>query len=226
MYTSKSDMVTALLRELILSGELRGSTTLRQRDIALRFDVSQTPVREALRRLESEGLILSDPHRGATVAESRAGAVEENYQIRAALESLGAQLAARTITADQLDRLEELNREMRAVGEDPRTYGPLNRKFHFSIYESAGSPLLLSMMRLLWRSMPDGPRVLRSHEESTRQHEALIGALRNRNGAAAADITRDHILGSAHLDPNVDIDLLLDDVAQDKRRRPDDLSRQ
>jgi DNA-binding GntR family transcriptional regulator len=200
-------MVTALLREQILSGELREAAALRQRDIAVRFGVSQTPVREALRRLESEGLVVSDAHRGATVAEARDGAVEENYQIRAALESLGARLAARTITAAQLEKLVDLNRQMRAVGEDVAAYGPLNREFHFSIYESAGSPLLLSLMRLLWQSMPNGPRVLRSHAESTRQHEALIAALRDGDGIAAADITREHILVSANLHPVVHADL-------------------
>jgi DNA-binding GntR family transcriptional regulator len=217
VYTSKSDMVTALLREQILSGELRESSALRQRDIALRFGVSQTPVREALRRLESEGLVVSDTHRGSNVAEARDGAVEENYQIRAALESLGAQLAAKTITAAQLDNLVTLNQRMQAVGEDVAAYGPLNRDFHFSIYESAGSPLLLSLMRLLWQSMPNGPRVLRSHAESTRQHQALIDALRERDGAAAADITREHILGSAHLDPDVHVEAL--DAPTGKRPR-------
>lgn len=199
MYTSKTDMVSALLREMILSGELRGSQALRQRDIALQFDVSQTPVREALRRLESEGLVVSDPHRGATVAEARAGSVEENYQIRAALESLGARLAAKSINEKQLAHLSELNEKMRAVGEGDAAYGPLNREFHFSIYESADSPLLLSLMRLLWQSMPGGPRVLRSHGESTRQHAALLAALQEGDGDAAADATREHILGSALL---------------------------
>lgn len=207
MYTSKSDMVSALLRQMILSGELRGSQALRQRDIALQFGVSQTPVREALRRLESEGLVVSDPHRGATVAESSAGAVEENYQIRSALESLGARLAAKSITEEQLVRLTELNDKMREIGEGDELYFPLNREFHFSIYESADSPLLLSLMRLLWQSMPDGPHVLRSHEESTEQHAALIFALRARDGDAAAEVTREHILGSVHLDPEFKIDL-------------------
>jgi len=199
MYTSKTDMVSAMLREMILSGELKGSQALRQRDIALQFDVSQTPVREALRRLESEGLVINDPHRGATVAESHAGGLEENYQIRAALESLGARLAARSITERQLAHLSELNDKMRAVGEADEAYAPLNREFHFFIYECADSPLLLSLMRLLWQSMPGGPRVLRSHGESTRQHDALLTALHDRDGGAAADATREHILGSVHL---------------------------
>ncbi len=199
MYTSKTDMVSALLREMILSGELKGSQALRQRDIALQFDVSQTPVREALRRLESEGLVINDPHRGATVAESSAGGLEENYQIRAALESLGARLAAKSINDKQLARLSELNDKMRAVGEADTAYAPLNREFHFFIYECADSPLLLSLMRLLWHSMPGGPRVLRSHGESTLQHDALLTALHDRDGDAAAAATREHILGAAHL---------------------------
>ena len=201
MYTSKTDMVTALLREMILSGELHGSQALRQRDIAVQFNVSQTPVREALRRLESEGIVVNDPHRGATVAESHAGSLEENYQIRGALESLGARLAAKSINERQLARLDALNEQMRAVGEADEGYAPLNREFHFSIYESADSPLLLSLMRLLWQSMPGGPRVLRSHGESTRQHDALLAALRAGDGDAAANATWEHILGAVHLAP-------------------------
>lgn len=201
LYTSKSDLVTALLREMILSGELVGSQVLRQRDIAVQFGVSQTPVREALRRLESEGLVISDPHRGATVAEAREGWVEENYQIRAALESLGARLAAKSITDEQLAELNELNRQMRAAGEDQDLYGPLNKEFHFRIYAVAGSPLLLSLMRLLWNSMPTGPHVARSHDESVEQHRALLEALSRHDGDAAEQVMRGHILGSAHLDP-------------------------
>src|SRR5258708_31365748 len=98
-YVSKTDMVAALIREQIITGELAAGEQLRQRDLAQRFQVSQTPVREALRRLESEGLVLGDTHRGFTVVEPEAGRIEENFQIRAALESLGASLAAPKIDA-------------------------------------------------------------------------------------------------------------------------------
>jgi DNA-binding GntR family transcriptional regulator len=175
---------------------------LRQRDIAVQFGVSQTPVREALRRLESEGLVVSDAHRGATVAEAREGWVEENYQIRAALESLGARLAAQSITDKQLAELVELNERMKVAGEDQGVYGPLNKEFHFRIYAVAGSPLLLSLMRLLWNSMPTGPHVARSHDDSVAQHQALLDALCRHDGDAADQLMRDHILGSAHLDPD------------------------
>ena len=96
-YVSKTDMVAALIRELLMTGELGPGEQLRQRDLAQRFGVSQTPVREAMRRLESEGLLSCDTHRGFTVVVADLGRVEENFRIRAALESLGASLAARKV---------------------------------------------------------------------------------------------------------------------------------
>jgi len=200
MYTSKTDLVAAMLRELIMTGEFPPGAPLRQRDLAARLGVSPTPVREALRRLESEGLVHCDVHRGSTVAEAEAGPTEENYRIRAALESLGAQMAADQITAGELATLEEMNTRMSKMSDDDPGYGELNRRFHFAIYEAAKSPLLLSLMRLLWQSLPEGPKVVRTHAESAEQHDALLGALRRGDGAEAARITRAHIEGSAHLD--------------------------
>lgn len=198
-YSSKSDIVCAMLRELIISGELAPSEPLRQRDLATRFGVSQTPVREALRRLDAEGLVVNDPHRGATVTESRSGAVEDNAQIRAALESLGARLAARAVSDEQLSNLRLLNDEMRTPDGD-MNYGNLNREFHFAIYQAAASPMLLSIMRLVWQAMPDGPKVSRTHAESISQHAGIIEALAVRDENLAAEKTREHILGSAHLE--------------------------
>ena len=117
-YVSKTDLVAALIRELVITGELPAGEQLRQRDLAQRFGVSQTPVREAMRRLESEGLLVCDTHRGFTVAAPELGPVQENFQIRAALESLGASLAARKIDAADLARLHGLNDQMRALPDD------------------------------------------------------------------------------------------------------------
>jgi DNA-binding GntR family transcriptional regulator len=195
-YVSKTDMVAALIREQIITGELAAGEQLRQRDLAQRFQVSQTPVREAMRRLESEGLVIGDTHRGFTVVEPDDGPVEENFQIRAALESLGASLAARKIDAAGLARLEELNDQMRAMAEDDPRYATLNREFHFSVYEYARSPLLLSLMRLLWASLHGGPQVARTHAESARQHDEILAALRAADPAAAAAGTYRHIMGS------------------------------
>lgn len=205
-YSSKSDIVGAMLRELIISGELAASEPLRQRDLAARFGVSQTPVREALRRLESEGLVINDPHRGATVAASRNGMVHDNSLLRATLEPLGARLAAEAVTEEQLVRLHELNDAMLASQEDHARFSALNREFHFAIYEAASSPMLLSMMRLLWQAMPEGPKVTRPHAESAAQHQELIDALTARDPERAAEITRVHILSTRHLDDEITTD--------------------
>src|SRR6202011_6310505 len=102
------------------------------------------------------------------------GPVEENFRVRAALESLGASLAARKIDAAGLDRLRALNDQMRGLADDNPGYAELNREFHFTVYEYARSPLLLSLMRLLWASLHGGPRVSRTHAESARQHDEIL----------------------------------------------------
>ena len=195
-YVSKTDMVTALIRELLMTGELGPGEQLRQRDLAQRFGVSQTQVREAMRRLESEGLLSCDTHRGFTVVVADLGRVEENFRIRAALESLGASLAARKVDPAGLGRLRELNEQMRTLADGDPRYVELNREFHFTVYEYAHSPLLLSLMRLLWASLHGGPRVTRTHAESARQHDQILAALAGGDAGAASARTYQHIMGA------------------------------
>jgi DNA-binding GntR family transcriptional regulator len=196
-FQSKSDAVTAALREAIFTGELEAGTPLRQREIAAQFGVSPTPVREALWRLESEGLLDYDLHRGATVVQGSFGPSEENYRIRAALESLAARLAAERISDEDLEDLTELHEAIASRRSKDPEVTELNRRFHFRIYEAARSTMLLALLRLLWRSFPDGPQVVRPLSESVSQHEALLEALRARDPDAAERITREHILGAA-----------------------------
>jgi DNA-binding GntR family transcriptional regulator len=195
-YVSKSDMVTDALRELITDRQLPPGTPLRQRDLAEQFDVSYTPVREALRRLESEGLVVTDVHRGATVARAESEEIEENYRILAALEALAGTLAAAKMTNDDLTEIEDLYRQVANCHPDDGRLAELNRQFHFRIYECARSPMMLLLLRLLWRSFPHGPQAGRPHRESVRQHAQLVKALRRRNEEEVAAIIQDHVLGS------------------------------
>jgi DNA-binding GntR family transcriptional regulator len=196
--TSKSDVVTAAIRELVISGQLAASTPLKQRDLALKFGVSPTPVREALRRLESEGLIHYDSHKGATVIATPLGPSEENFEIRAALEGLAARLAAERMAEQKLAELEALNTEMAGCGDGDHEASEINRRFHFSIYVASRSPSLLALLRLLWQSFPDGfyAHVGRSVAESVAQHASIITALRERDGARAQALTHVHVLGA------------------------------
>jgi DNA-binding GntR family transcriptional regulator len=195
-YVSKSDMVTDVLRELITDRQLSPGTPLRQRDLAEQFDVSYTPVREALRRLESEGLVVTDVHRGATVARTEPQELEDNYRILAALEALAASLAVAKMTDGDLAEIEALYRGVAACRPDDERLAELNRQFHFRIYECARSPMLLLLMRLLWRSFPDGPQAGQPHQEAVQQHAELVSALKERDEERVAAIIRDHVLGS------------------------------
>jgi DNA-binding GntR family transcriptional regulator len=195
-YVSKSDMVTDELRELITDRQLSPGTPLRQRDLAEQFDVSYTPVREALRRLESEGLVVTDVHRGATVARTESEEMEQNYQILAALETLAGTLAVSKMTDPDLTAIDTLYRQVAACHPDDSRLAELNRQFHFRIYECARSPMLLLLMRILWRSFPYGPQSGRPHQESVRQHAQLLKALKRRDKEQVAAIIQEHVLGS------------------------------
>lgn len=195
-YASKGDVVTEALREMITRGELAPGTLLKQRQLAQQFAVSPTPVREALRRLESEGLVSYDVHRGSRVASIDLEEQEENLRVLAALESLAASIAAQKVTAEDLVEIRALAETFALCDDGDFEAKERNRAFHFRIYACARSPLLLSLMRLLWRAFPRGPQAWRPHGESVEQHALLVEALGAGDADAAAAITREHVLGS------------------------------
>lgn len=195
-FSSKGEQVAKALRELILSGELPPGSPLRQRDLAERFRVSPTPVREALRRLESEGLAAYDLHKGSTVSDLHIANLQETFQIRALLEGFAAGLAAPKMTERDIAEVDQLRLALRRRNLDAQQVEALNRSFHFRIYETTNSPLLLALMRVLWQSLPGGPQVARQRAVSNREHLEIVDALRARDADAAADATRRHILGA------------------------------
>jgi DNA-binding GntR family transcriptional regulator len=184
------------LREMITRGDMEPGEPLRQRDLAALFNVSPTPVREALRRLESEGLVSSDLHRGSRVAEIADPEQEESYRILSVLESLATGMAVEKMTDGDLDDVRDRERAFAECPEDDPSAPDLNREFHFGIYECARSPLLLSLMRLLWVSFSHRRQLWRPHAESVREHRQLVDALAARDGELAEAITRQHVLGS------------------------------
>jgi DNA-binding GntR family transcriptional regulator len=202
-FQGKSDIIASLLRDMIITGEAGPDTPLRQRDLAQRFGVSPTPVREALRRLEAEGLVKYDLHRGATVVGGSFEPNEENCWVRATLEPFAARLAAGRITDEELAELDAIHAELTAGPEangsinTDAVYHDLNRRFHFGIYEAAQSPMLLALLRLLWQSFPLGPATVQTREESLACHKAILDALHDHDADAAERDTRRHILEAA-----------------------------
>lgn len=196
-FESKADYIARELRRQIFDGTLSPDTELRQRDLAAKFNVSPTPVREALSRLHAEGYITTRLHHGATVVRSVGERRQENWRIRASLESLATELAAERATADDFDEIETLAERFRAAVEGSEDARTANVDFHFRIYEAAGSPVLLRFIEDLWRALDVAPNAFRRHERSAEQHFAILEALRARDSQRAAELTREHISETA-----------------------------
>jgi DNA-binding GntR family transcriptional regulator len=123
------EYVLKSLRDAIMDGRLSGGTHLVQSELASQLDVSITPVREALRDLATEGLVVFDPHRGALVRSLDLAEVRELYELRTALEPLMVRRIMGSISPEQLSRADDLRRQMERL-DDLSTWVELNRQFH------------------------------------------------------------------------------------------------
>jgi DNA-binding GntR family transcriptional regulator len=181
-------LVIERLREEIRSGILPPGTRLRQMQVANRFGVSSTPVREAFTALQREGLLVSSPHRGVVVFQPTVADLRETYEIRIPLEALATRLAVEHITEDDLIALHELNEQMK-TSED---YGALNREFHARIYEAARRPKLLQLISDMRDSSAAYLRVYATVAQDAPgadwldEHAAILDALQARDGEAAS----------------------------------------
>jgi len=178
------------LRWALMSGRFRPGEGISIRRLAAAFNTSMTPVREALRRLESEGGLVEGANRMLSVPRADLAALHELYNVRLALEGLATEEAADLITEAELARVERFCAAMEQAARafDVASYLENNWRFHAAIYEAARSRLLLDMIEGLWlragpmiRLVPD-----RGHfEHSMRRHWAALDALKRRDGARA-----------------------------------------
>ncbi|MER8235020.1 GntR family transcriptional regulator [Streptomyces sp. NPDC101490] len=172
------------LRRAITSGELSPGGQIRQDALAARFEVSRVPLREALKALEAEGLVVHHVHRGYFVAELSLGDLEEIYRIRELLETEAVRRAVRRLPDGIVATLEGVQRRVERAAEegDVSTMGAENRLFHFTLIEASGMPRLVRLITTLWDST-DAYRALYytqgpHRKRAVREHRAVISALR------------------------------------------------
>lgn len=170
-----TDQVQARLRDLILSGSLAPGTRIDQTELARRFGTSVIPIREALARLQSSGLVRIVPHRGVFVEELSADELVDIYGVREVLEEQAARLAADHLTDADVARLEALAHQMEMLAEagDYAAYLQLNREFHFTIYQASHRRHLLQMIKQLW-DQSERYRRLQMHLFPERARAALF----------------------------------------------------
>ncbi|MFD3569934.1 GntR family transcriptional regulator [Streptomyces sp. NPDC058667] len=179
------------LRRAITSGELRPGGQIRQDALAARFEVSRVPLREALKSLEAEGLVVHHIHRGYFVAELSLADLEEIYRIRELLETEAVRMAVRRMPEGTVDTLEGVQGEVERAADEGDVPGmaAANRLFHFTLIEASGMPRLVRLIATLWDST-DAYRSLYYTEDphrkqAVREHRAVISALRHGDEEAA-----------------------------------------
>jgi DNA-binding GntR family transcriptional regulator len=184
------------LLDEIRNGSLSPGARLRETDLAERFGISRTPVREAIRQLEADGLVVHLARQGATVRSLDHAEVVELYEMRAVLEGTAARLAARAASDIELAEFAELNEALSQAPAGPQAR-EVNRQFHRMLLEAARNRFLLKSMSALQKTLLIlGPTTLADPSRAVSavaEHAAVLNALQARDGAAAELAMRAHV---------------------------------
>jgi DNA-binding GntR family transcriptional regulator len=188
------------LRAAIMKGMFEPGQAVTVRGLAEAFGTSPTPVREALQQLVAESALIAEPNRFYRVPRITRDTFLDLRDTRAELEGLAAEKAALKITASEIRKLEQLIERMSRTieAQDIKGYLACNEAFHFAIYESARSPILLKTIRTLWLQI--GPtlnvlfRDMNLVEGLQDQHRAALKAFTERDPVAARAAVRDDIM--------------------------------
>lgn len=195
--TSLGEGVHSQLKDAIREGRYNPGERIRETEVADWLNVSRTPVREAFRRLQSDGLIVLTPWRGAQVAELNRDQVIELYAMRKVLEGTAAGFAALHATDAEIDLLIELLRQDEAAKGNPTVRANLNRLFHETLYSAAQNRYLLKASNAL----ADSLALLRSTtyevpgrpETARQEHLLIVNAIKDGNSDKADLLARGHI---------------------------------
>jgi DNA-binding GntR family transcriptional regulator len=185
------------LHAAIQDGTLEPGARLVETEVAEWIGASRTPVREALGRLESDGLVVRDPHRGMMVCELDAGMVAELYVMREVLEGTAAGLAARHASDAEIATLRGLANRDRDIAGDTALIARNNKLFHEALYRSAHNRYLLRTLNSLREAMAllgQTTLAIRGRSDTAlEEHEQIIAALERRDPGAAEAAARSHI---------------------------------
>ena len=185
------------IRQMILTGQVTPGDRLKEAELAKRFGLSRTPVREALHRLEVQGLLRHEPHRGMVVPTLDPQAVTELYVMREVLEGTAATLAAQHATDVEIDAMSVLIANDRKHPDDPERMAGNNRAFHGAIHRASHNRFLMQSLKALDESNALlGPTTLKleaRRKQTIGEHEEIVTAIKNRDAAKAEQSMRQHL---------------------------------
>ncbi|WP_367188879.1 GntR family transcriptional regulator [Burkholderia sp. Ed8] len=193
---STADAVAASLRDMIINGELSAGERLVERDLAERFGISRIPMREAIQRLEREGLLDIFRNRGAVVRMLSASDVQDIYDLRVLLEGDAIYRSVKRLDDEALARAELVHRLL-GDASVPRRQGELNREFHALLYAGCGNARQLKSIAELRSQVERYERLQTTLLADTPsfqvEHEAILQACRARDARAARSMTVAHL---------------------------------
>ncbi|MDF2971716.1 MAG: transcriptional regulator, GntR family [Microvirga sp.] len=190
------------LRQEIQDGRLQPGTRVVEQEVAERLEMSRTPIREAMRRLEEVGLIMQAPHRGLVVGSLDPQAVNELYEMREGLEGIAAEMSARHASDAERQVMQQLLEREPSLPNEPNVLAEHNRALHDTIYRASHNRYLLRTLGGLRDAMallgPTTFTVEGRRAAAHEQHRAIVGAIAAGDAAAAGEAARAHIR-SAHV---------------------------
>jgi DNA-binding GntR family transcriptional regulator len=190
------------LRNLILAGRLPGGARLNQDDMAKRLNMSRMPVRQAVLRLESEGLVSNRPNRGAVVTTLGPAAMLELFEMRSVLEGLAFSLALPNIDARGLKDLEQRLKTLESVHQDASRWIVAHDDFHSLLCQYARRPALAAQIRKLHHSVTPYLRLYLSTDKAWEmpgfEHRELLEAVHKGDPHAAERKMREHVMSAAN----------------------------
>lgn len=184
----------------IRDGNFHPGERIKEATIAKTLNVSRTPVREAIRRLQSEGRVTIEPQRGAVVSELNRQEVSELYAVRSRLEGIAAGFAARHASDAEIEMMEEILERSKDAFDDKRLLNQINWELHYAIYHAAQNRFLLKSIEAISDAMAllRGARHIPDDrpQQLYQEHKRIIEAIRARDPEAAEQAANDHIKNS------------------------------
>lgn len=198
--TTHAATLRGQIEEMIAVGDLKPGQHLDETELATRFGVSRTPIRETLIQLSSMGLVVIRPRRGAIVAELGPQQLVEMFEVMSELESTCGRLAARRMTPDEQQALLAAHQacEDAMTAQEPDDYYYKNEIFHEAIYAGTHNQFLIEQTRNLYRRLRPYRRLqLRVRDRlanSYHEHDAVVRAIIDGDGELAARLLREHVM--------------------------------
>lgn len=198
-YLPLRDVVFNTLRQAILKGDLKPGERLMEIQLATKLGVSRTPVREAIRKLELEGLVLMVPRKGAEVAQITEKSMVDVLEIRRALEELAVRLACERMTPEGLERLKQAEEKFEKVlgKEDITTVAGADVEFHDTILRATDNQKLIQLLsqfrEQMYRYRVEYLKREECHPQVIKEHQDIIQTIENRNKDEAAEYICNHI---------------------------------